>query len=271
MSLQTQQPNLDRVSPPEPLSLPCLQRQRVLERELARYLSILEQQDGIEQIILFGSMVTGQIHEWSDIDLIVIQRSELGFLKRSQALRQLFHPKVGTDLLVYTPEEFQQMREGLFFQAEIIAKGVVVSTAGQWLKSALKDIQIAELGLPQGLYDPACFHAQQCVEKSIKAVLIHQGTVPPRTHSIADLLSLVTIEFLPDLESQLIRLDGFYMQTRYPDAIVPTGATEITETETAEAIALARLVLEQAEQRCTQSVDGEAELENESAGEGDRP
>jgi uncharacterized protein len=208
MSLPTQQPDRNTVSQPEPRSFPCLQRQRVLERELARYLSILEQQAGIEQILLFGSMVTGQIHEWSDIDLIVIQRSELRFLKRLQALRQILKPQVGTDLLVYTPEEFQQMREGLFFQAEIISKGVVVNTSGQWLKFATEDLQVAEFVLPQGLYAPVCFHAQQCVEKSIKAALIHQGTVPPRTHSIANLLKLLPAEFLSDLRSQCDRSSG---------------------------------------------------------------
>ena len=126
-----------------PMHLYCLSRctirpassgRRFWRQNWPRYLGILEQQEGIKQIILFGSMVTQQIHEYSDIDLIVIQRSNLTFLKRSQALRQLFNPKVGTDLLVYTPEEFQQMREGLFFQAEIISKGVVVSTSGQWFE-----------------------------------------------------------------------------------------------------------------------------------------
>lgn len=252
MSLPTQQFSADASPLPEQMNhSPCLQRKKVLEAELARYLGILEQQEGIEQIILFGSMVTQQIHEYSDIDLIVIQRSDLTFLKRSQALRQLFKPKVGTDLLVYTPEEFQQMREGLFFQAEIISKGVVVSTSGQWLKFATEDLQVAELALPQGLYNPACFHAQQCVEKSIKAALIHQGTVPPRTHSIVDLLNLIAVEFLSDLSSQLTRLDGFYMLTRYPDAMIPTEITEITAADAADAIALARSVLEQAEQRCS--------------------
>jgi HEPN domain-containing protein/predicted nucleotidyltransferase len=254
MSLPTQQLNAD-VSPlPEQMQMersPCLQRKQRLETELARYLGILEQQEGIEQIILFGSMVTQQIHEYSDIDLIVIQRSELPFLKRLQALRRVLSPQVGTDLLVYTPEEFQQMREGLFFQAEIISKGVVVNTAGQWLKRATEDLQMAELALPQGLYDPACFHVQQCVEKSIKAALIHQGTVPPRTHSIANLLQLLPTEFLADLRSQLDELDSFYMLTRYPDAMLPTEITEITEADAAESIALARSVLEQAEHRCS--------------------
>jgi HEPN domain-containing protein len=124
-------------------------------------------------------------------------------------------------------------------------------TSGQWLKFATEDLQVAELALPQGLYNPACFHAQQCVEKSIKAVLIHQGTVPPRIHSLIDLLSLVTVEFLSDLSSQLTRLDGFYMLTRHPDAMIPTEITEIAAADAADAIALARSVLEHAEYRCS--------------------
>jgi HEPN domain-containing protein len=39
-------------------------------------------------------------------------------------------------------------------------------------------------------YDAVCFHAQQCVEKLMKAVLIDRGSSPPRTH---DLLALATL------------------------------------------------------------------------------
>jgi hypothetical protein len=35
-------------------------------------------------------------------------------------------------------------------------------------------------------YDAACFHAQQCVEKLLKAMMIHEGVVPPRIGDDAD-------------------------------------------------------------------------------------
>ena len=41
------------------------------------------------------------------------------------------------------------------------------------------------------------------------------------------------------------------MLTRYPDAMIPTEITEITEVDAADAIALARSVLEQAKQNCS--------------------
>ncbi len=33
-------------------------------------------------------------------------------------------------------------------------------------------------------FDGICFHAQQCVEKLMKALLIHLGIDPPRTHNL---------------------------------------------------------------------------------------
>ncbi len=36
-------------------------------------------------------------------------------------------------------------------------------------------------------FDAVCFHAQQCVEKLMKALLIHLSVIPPRTHDLAEL------------------------------------------------------------------------------------
>jgi len=40
-------------------------------------------------------------------------------------------------------------------------------------------------------YDAVCFHAQQCVEKLMKAVLMSRNVVPPRTHALVVLDELV--------------------------------------------------------------------------------
>ncbi|HQK23390.1 MAG TPA: HEPN domain-containing protein [Candidatus Latescibacteria bacterium] len=36
-------------------------------------------------------------------------------------------------------------------------------------------------------FDAVCFHAQQCVEKLMKAALISAGLVPPKTHDLEQL------------------------------------------------------------------------------------
>jgi len=39
-------------------------------------------------------------------------------------------------------------------------------------------------------YDAVCFHAQQCVEKLFKAMIIFAGGLPPKTHDLTQLASL---------------------------------------------------------------------------------
>jgi predicted nucleotidyltransferase len=99
-------------------------RKILLERELARYVDILASQENLEKVIVFGSVAAGEIHEWSDIDLVIIQQTASPFFARLREIRQLLQPTVGTDVLVYTPGEFEQMcRERDFMREEILGKG----------------------------------------------------------------------------------------------------------------------------------------------------
>lgn len=88
----------------------------------------------------------------------------------------------------------------------------------RWLRFAEEDLQMAQLAASQKIYNQVCFHAQQSVEKALKALLVAQGQLPPRTHRLGDLLTLLDIEpFASNLEIQL--MDRFYIPTRYPDAL----------------------------------------------------
>jgi predicted nucleotidyltransferase len=102
-------------------------RQALLHNELQRWLPLLIKSFDPEQIILFGSLNRGQVTEWSDIDLVIIQDTKLPFLKRIQQVLRLLHPKVGLDILVYTPEEYATLvQERKFVRDEISAKGRVL-------------------------------------------------------------------------------------------------------------------------------------------------
>ena len=104
-----------------------LERKQLLEHELKRYLSLLADHAQLERVILFGSLVTGHVRPESDIDLVIIKQTELPFWKRLREMRRLLQPCVGTDLLVYTPNEFEQLRrERSFLRDEILGKGKVV-------------------------------------------------------------------------------------------------------------------------------------------------
>lgn len=103
------------------------QRRQLLEGELARYMNLLRRRADLDRVIVFGSLVTGDPHPWSDIDLVIVQRTDLPFWQRLRAMRKLLQPRVGTDLLVYTPAEFEQLSgERVFFQQEVLARGKVI-------------------------------------------------------------------------------------------------------------------------------------------------
>lgn len=67
-------------------------------------------------------------------------------------------------------------------------------------------------------YDAVCFHAQQCVEKLMKAVLISKNTLPPRTHDLVRLNELLRVA-VPSWScaiSDLRLLDRAAVDFRYP-------------------------------------------------------
>jgi HEPN domain-containing protein len=64
---------------------------------------------------------------------------------------------------------------------------------GEWVAKAEGDFATAQRELnatEQPNYDAVCFHAQQCAEKYLKAFLQEADVSFPRTHDLADLLSL---------------------------------------------------------------------------------
>ena len=104
-----------------------MSRREILERELSRYIAALASDASYCKAILFGSLAAGHLHKASDIDLVVIQETSKPFWRRMRDVYQQLEPRVGTDLMVYTPEEYEQLcRERPFFREEIQAKGVVV-------------------------------------------------------------------------------------------------------------------------------------------------
>lgn len=62
-----------------------------------------------EKIILFGSMARGDADEFSDIDLIIVKKTETRFIQRQVDATNLVPRDISVDILVYTPEEFRKM------------------------------------------------------------------------------------------------------------------------------------------------------------------
>ena len=67
------------------------------------------------------------------------------------------------------------------------------SHARQWMAKATNDLVAGERLLAAGgPYDAVCFHAQQAVEKALKALLALAQAPIPHTHNLEDLQAACT-------------------------------------------------------------------------------
>ncbi|MFQ6114578.1 MAG: nucleotidyltransferase family protein, partial [bacterium] len=82
------------------------ERKAALEAELARILPIIIEKYEPEKIILFGSLATGEVHEWSDIDLAIIKEIKLNYFDRLLEFKKLLDVKLGTAVFIYRLQEF---------------------------------------------------------------------------------------------------------------------------------------------------------------------
>lgn len=93
----------------------------------------------------------------------------------------------------------------------------------QWFKKANNDLRNAEILLNCGEneipYDTLCFHCQQASEKYIKGYLIYKEMDFPKTHNLADLISICTqtdtsfSKYITEME----KLTPYAVEIRYPD------------------------------------------------------
>jgi len=111
-----------------------------------------------------------------------------------------------------------------------------------WLQRARSDLQLGRAGLrTKGvLPEDACFHAQQCAEKALKALLLHLKVAFPKTHTIEVLLDLLKAQevSIPNGVDEAFELSEYAVQTRYPGEWEP-----VTKAEARRALEQAGLVL----------------------------
>lgn len=90
-------------------------------------MELLKRDYGLEKVILFGSLSGGDIHEWSDIDLLIVKKTTKRPLDRILEVSRIIKPTVGIDLFVYTPDEFHAlMQEKFSFLTAIARTGKVL-------------------------------------------------------------------------------------------------------------------------------------------------
>jgi HEPN domain-containing protein len=115
-----------------------------------------------------------------------------------------------------------------------------MTVAREWTAKADNDLKAAAylLKVEDCPTDTVCFHAQQCVEKYTKALLVSQGTAFRKTHDLGELTALLPPRLRPSLDDkERDRLTEYATITRYPGDYEP-----ISLTEARQAVKIARRV-----------------------------
>ena len=108
-----------------------------------------------------------------------------------------------------------------------------------WVTRAEEDFALARAALrrKQPLASGACFHAQQCAEKYMKALLLSRGADFPKTHDLLLLNNLCSANgILLEIDPRhLHTLTDYAVRTRYP-------GNDPTPEDAKEAVELTKLV-----------------------------
>lgn len=110
--------------------------------------------------------------------------------------------------------------------------------ADAWLRQARDDLKSAEVLLAVKIYGMVCFHAQQAVEKGLKALLAAAAQPIPRIHNLIRLRRLVedTLGLSLEIDAEaLMFLNDIYLDSRYPtdSGVLPGGTPDIADAQRA--------------------------------------
>jgi len=84
----------------------------ILEETIQKIVERIVEVSDPSKIILFGSYADGTERDDSDLDILVIQETELSVYKRAVPIHmKLWGIKIPVDLIVWTPDEFQSRKD----------------------------------------------------------------------------------------------------------------------------------------------------------------
>ena len=92
----------------------------------------------------------------------------------------------------------------------------------EWVIKAENDLKSAQiLYKERGPSDTLCFHCHQAVEKYLKGFLVFHRKRFPKTHDLIFLMNLCKKinEDFQEIENDLITLNKYYIESRYPSEI----------------------------------------------------
>ena len=220
-----------------------------VHESLQQMVAVLVERFEPERVILFGSHARGAATVDSDVDLLLVMPLPPGsrFATIVEMRRAVSHSPFPKDIFVCTPEEFAEYRdvvgtlmypaarEGIVLyrrqptRVREEPKGwdqdaVIVRVVRMWVDRAERDWQAVEqLRATQPvLAEIVCFHAQQCAEKYLKALLVARQIPFSKIHELDRLLELMPPAIDLGISSRDVAvLAPCAVDARYPSDSMP--------------------------------------------------
>lgn len=131
--------------------------------------------------------------------------------------------------------------------------------AARWIRQAREDLRAADYLVERGIYNIACFLAQQAAEKALKGYLYGQGQDVVWGHSVAELAAEAASRqpAFSDVAQVGAYLDRFYIPTRYPNGL-PGGipADSFTHQDASRALDEAQKLIDLVDQQLARAGEG---------------
>jgi HEPN domain-containing protein len=193
-------------------------------------------------ITLFGSVARER--SGNDLDLLVVMEDAMyhGIETDSLLQRSLgkFYRRFDIDPFVLPVSKYlKQLHSGEPFLNSVLKEGRVLymnNYVNEWLRQSEEELRAARYLLEGNFYRSACYHAEQAIEKYIKAHLIEKGWDLEKTHSIRRLLAIGEENSLRfDVEeADIVFIDSIY-RGRYPGEVglLPHGEPGSEDAERA--------------------------------------
>ncbi len=200
-------------------------------------------------VILFGSIAREGFG--TDLDLLVITDDKSGSagdtgLLLHKCLKR-FYKKFAIDPFIIPRSLLNKYySKGSPFLRLIAREGRVLymkDAVKEWIKHSGDELNMAVYLLQGGFFKGACYHAQQSIEKSIKAGLLNKAWELEKTHSIERLIAIgkdYKIK-LKLSDKEMLFIDSIY-RGRYPAeaGLLPLG--EPSKADAEKAVNLAKRV-----------------------------
>lgn len=200
-------------------------------------------------ISLFGSVARDE--SGADLDLLIVvdddKREGAVDVELYQCLKP-FYRRFDIDPFVIPVSRLREYAaKGSPFLGLIMREGRLLYMRGivsEWAHQAAEELKMAEYLLGGGFFKGACYHAQQAIEKGVKAKLLGKGWELQKTHSL-ERMRAIADEYglsLDITDEETVFVDSIY-RGRYPaeSGLLPMG--EPTQEDAGRAVDLARRIV----------------------------